>query len=73
LTLFVAHLLGANRWSLFSVFAVLAIYHGAANAAALVFTNILLQPGLATAMWLLIAIANSIFAIRILRKSNCES
>ena len=70
LTMFVAHMLGANRFPLFSVFAVLAIYHGTANAAALIFTNILLQPGLASAMWLLIAIANSILAIQIFRNSS---
>jgi uncharacterized membrane protein YhfC len=70
LTMFVAHMLGANRFPPFSVFAVLAIYHGAANAAALIFTNILLQPDLASAMWLLIATANSILAIQIFRNSS---
>jgi hypothetical protein len=58
-------MLGASRFSRFPIFALLAVYHGAANGAALIFTG-----GWAAAMWLVIAIVNSILALRIFRKSN---
>lgn len=70
MTVFAAHMLGASRFSPFLIFALLAIYHGAANGAAIIFTTVLFQPSWATAMWLLIAIVNSILALQIFRKSN---
>src|SRR5262249_37234301 len=65
-----AHMLKTARFSPFLIFALLAGYHGAANASSMVITSVLFQPAAATLMWLLIAITNSVLAIRLLRRAN---
>ena len=70
MSIIAAHMLKTGRFSPSLIFALLAAYHGAANASSIVFANVLFQPVLATLMWLVIAITNSVFAIRLLRRTN---
>jgi hypothetical protein len=65
-----AHMLKTGRFSPSLIFALLAAYHGTANASSMVFTTILFQPVAATLMWLLIATTNGVVAIRLLRQAN---
>jgi hypothetical protein len=72
MSIIAAHMLKTGRFSPSLIFALLAGYHGAANASSMAFVGVLFQPALATLMWLLIAITNSVFAIRFLRRANSD-
>ena len=63
-------MLKTGRFSPSLIFVLLAAYHGAANASSMVFASVLFQPALATLMWLLLATTNSVFVIRLLRRTN---
>ena len=52
--------LGTGRLSSFNIFVLLATYHGAANASAVVLVGGLAERDWATLMWLVIAIANAL-------------
>jgi hypothetical protein len=70
MSMIAAHMLKTGRFSPSLIFALLAAYHGTANASSMVFTSVLFQSAAATLMWLLIAITNSVFAIRLLRRTS---
>ena len=65
-----AHMLRAGRVSPFYILVLLATYHGAANAGAVMFVRSLADPDLTTLMWLVIAIANSLLCFGLFRGLN---
>ena len=70
MSIIAAHMLKTSRLSPSLIFALLAAYHGTANASSMVFIGVMFQPAAATLMWLLIATANSVLAIRFLRQTS---